>query len=646
MADASQGFGAPSISTPGRFQARASTPPHRQSGPARAAARHLPPELEFLVRHGVSPDLLLRAVAAETGDVEPLEALLAEGIVTEEHYYHALARHLGCAYYIGEPPFAAHFDAVKGLRCGVAPLAAEAGPRAVIAPRAQFVPRLIEMRAAGGLSPESFAVASPQRFAALVRMRQGDAVLADALGRLPDSLSARRGMSGVQIAVAGLAAVLAVALGAANMHLLAGIASLALWLFFSASILLRSAAAVAGDDEVRPRMLSDDELPVYTVIVPVYREADVMEDLVRALDAMDYPKSKLEIKLVVERRDNETLSKILGMRLPGRYELVVAPPGEPATKPRALNIALATARGKLIVVYDAEDAPSPGQLRLAASRFAADRGVDCLQARLTIRNADNSWLSKLFAAEYAVLFDLINPGLCALELPIALGGTSNHFRVASLVAAGGWDEWNVAEDADLGIRLARSGCRVASLNSDTSEEAPHELVNWFRQRVRWQKGWLQAAIVHSRQPVRLFASLGRLRGLSVTVLIFGSVLSALFWPAFAVDVLVRAIEAGGGVASAWREAMDVYVYSLALAGIWTLAVPAGVAAKLRRLDLTAKDFALAPAYYVLVSLAAWVAILDLAARPHYWAKTDHGRSRRRVSKNPRVYRTDFLQAED
>ena len=158
---------------------------------------------------------------------------------------------------------------------------------------------------------------------------------------------------------------------------------------------------------------------------------------------------------------------------------------------------------------------------------------------------------------------------------------------------------------------------------------------------------MQTAIVHSRQPVRLFASLGRLRGLSVTVLIFGSVLSALFWPAFAVDVLVRAIEAGGGVASAWREAMDVYVYSLALAGIWTLAVPAGVAAKLRRLDLTAKDFALAPAYYVLVSLAAWAAILDLAARPHYWAKTDHGRSRRRApSKNPRVYRTDFLQAED
>jgi len=147
-------------------------------------------------------------------------------------------------------------------------------------------------------------------------------------------------------------------------------------------------------------------------------------------------------------------------------------------------------------VYDAEDAPAPDQLRLAASRFASESGLDCLQARLTVRNSGDSWLSNLFAVEYAVLFDLINPGLCALDMPIALGGTSNHFRVASLLGAGRWDEWNVAEDADLGIRLARSGYRVGSLSSDTSEEAPYELGNWFRQRTRWQKGWMR--LVKSR----------------------------------------------------------------------------------------------------------------------------------------------------
>jgi cellulose synthase/poly-beta-1,6-N-acetylglucosamine synthase-like glycosyltransferase len=167
------------------------------------------------------------------------------------------------------------------------------------------------------------------------------------------------------------------------------------------------------------------------------------------------------------------LNRLVELELPGRYEIVVAPPGPPQTKPRALNIALASARGELIVVYDAEDIPAPDQLRLAAARFAADKSVDCLQARLAIRNGGESWLASQFAIEYATLFDFINPGLCALDLPIALGGSSNHFRVRSLIDVGAWDEWNVTEDADLGIRLARFGYRVRALDSDTSEEAPH-----------------------------------------------------------------------------------------------------------------------------------------------------------------------------
>ena len=628
MADALQGSGPPSIATPRTFQGWVFERPHPRGEAQIRGTPTLPSEIQFLVQHGVSADRLLHALASKPDGVEPLDALLREGVVVEDEYYRALAQHLGCTYYVGEPPFAHHFDTVKGLKCGVAPLAGRGdGPRAVIAPRAELVPRLIKSTVAGRLRPNSFAVASPRGFAALVRMRRGDDILAEALGRIPQSLSAKRGMSGAQIATSGLVAIAAFALGLADFHALTGVASLALWLLFSASIVLRSAAAVAQADDARPPLLSDDELPVYTVVVPVFREADVIEDLVRALDAFDYPKSKMNIILVAERRDDETLSRIVGLRLPARYELVVAPPGGPCTKPRALDIALATARGELIVVYDAEDEPSPGQLRLAASHFAADRGIDCLQARLTIRNAGNSWISKLFAVEYAVLFDLINPGLCALDLPIALGGTSNHFRVATLIAAGGWDEWNVAEDADLGIRLARFGYRICGLSSDTTEEAPHELLNWFRQRVRWQKGYMQTCMVHSREPMRLLASLGKLRTLSATLLVFGSVVTALFWPAFAVDTLLRAFEAGPDT-SAWREATDVFTYILALAGIWALAVPAIVVARLRRLDLRARDFALAPIYYFLVSLAAWSAILDLARRPHYWAKTEHGRSHR------------------
>ena len=157
-----------------------------------------------------------------------------------------------------------------------------------------------------------------------------------------------------------------------SIHLLIEVLSLALWLVFSSMIVMRSAVAIAHDDKIRPPMLSDGELPVYTVIVAVYREADVIGDLVRALDAFDYPKTKLDIKLVAEQRDEETIARLLAMRLPACYELIIAPPGEPSTKPRALNIALASARGKLLVIYDAEELAGAGPT--PARRIAVRRG--------------------------------------------------------------------------------------------------------------------------------------------------------------------------------------------------------------------------------------------------------------------------------
>jgi len=438
-------------------------------------------------------------------------------------------------------------------------------------------------------------------------------------------------MTGLQVAGVGTAATSAFVLGVTNFGLLQALWSAMLWLIFSASVVLRSMAAVASREEVRPPKVPDDELPNYTIVVALYREAYVVEDLIKAIDAFDYPKSKLDIKLVVEQRDVETLGRIVELRLPACYEVIVAPPGQPQTKPRALNIALSSARGDFVVVYDAEDAPSPDQLRLAASCFAAEKDLDCLQARLAIRNHGDSLLSKLFAIEYATLFDLINPGLCALNLPIPLGGSSNHFRVRSLVGVGAWDEWNVTEDADLGIRLARFGYRVRALDSDTWEEAPYELGNWFRQRVRWQKGWMQTLIVHSRRPIFFCRDLGLRRAVAATTLIIGAIFGCLFWPAFAAGTIWRALTVGQGVLSPWREMSDVFIYFLALSGVWTIVLPAMIAANLRRLKLTMGEIVLLPVYYILVSAATWTAMVDLALWPHYWAKTAHGRSQQRPS---------------
>jgi hypothetical protein len=316
----------------------------RGEGPAEAPGA-LSPELGFIAGQGLSPQSLLSVMNGAPMGVRPLDALLNEGILHEDAYYGALARHLGCDYYRGDPPFASGFDAVRGLRCGVGPLDGHGHhARAVIAPDARSVSRLIEMTSSGRLHPASFAVTSPQRFASLVRMQRGKAILDDALGRLPAGLSARTGMSVAQIAATGLLAAAAFALGIANLQLLNATLAGSCWLTFLASIVLRSMAAVPNGATVRPPLLSDDELPVYTVVAALYNESEVVENLIKAFDAFDYPKSKLDIKLVVERRDRETLSRILALRLPARYEVIVAPPGEPSTKPRAQYRACVGAR--------------------------------------------------------------------------------------------------------------------------------------------------------------------------------------------------------------------------------------------------------------------------------------------------------------
>src|SRR5579872_6300313 len=198
-------------------------------------------------------------------------------------------------------------------------------------------------------------------------------------------------------------------------------------------------------------------------------------------------------------------------------------------------------RGRYVVVYDAEDKPDRDQLRRAVARFEAEPDIGCLQARLAIEETGGQWLATMFAVEYAALFDALNPGLAELRAPIALGGTSNHFRTDVLRRVGGWDAWNVAEDADLGLRLARFGVRVATFDSDTYEEAPTVFAQWLGQRRRWQKGWLQNALVHSRNPARVLRELGAARTVATVELIGGGVLGGFFGPLLTAIALWRVL---------------------------------------------------------------------------------------------------------
>ncbi|WP_234811131.1 glycosyltransferase family 2 protein [Xaviernesmea oryzae] len=266
-------------------------------------------------------------------------------------------------------------------------------------------------------------------------------------------------------------------------------------LVYFASLLLRLAALTQqrfGTVMPPAFRLQHGPLPCYTVMVALYREAAVAEQLIASLRRLDWPHSLLDIKLVCEADDRETIAALKALSAGAHFEIVEVPPSEPRTKPKALTYALGAARGEFLAIYDAEDRPHPQQLREAYQRFrASPRELACLQAPLIVTNGQDSWISALFSLEYAALFRGLLPMLANAGMPLPLGGTSNHFRTEALHAAGGWDPFNVTEDADLGLRLYRLGYRSGVIGRQTLEDAPTTMRVWMGQRSRWFKGWLQ-----------------------------------------------------------------------------------------------------------------------------------------------------------
>jgi cellulose synthase/poly-beta-1,6-N-acetylglucosamine synthase-like glycosyltransferase len=589
------------------------------------------PEIAFLAGFGVPREALLAATRTAGGGVSPEQAFLGGGHMREEDFYRLLAAHLGLSYYVGEFAIVGCADPAQAAMRGGARLAPNAGgARAVLAPRGRALTLLLLVFAAGRL-PRSFVITSPQTLGGVVRRQMGRQVAeqaASALEMADPRLTAHPLFAGGRIGWAILLALGALWAGALISESFAASCAVVLWLAFAASAALRLAAtAAAGRPAAEAAALDDADLPTYSIIAPLYREARMAPRLVRALEAIDYPKARLDVKIVIERDDRDTLVALAKLQLPAWYDVIVAPPGAPATKPRALNVALPFARGDLIVVYDAEDIPAPDQLRRAAARFATDATIECLQARLAIHNADDGWIPKLFAIEYAALFDVVNPGLAALGAPIALGGSSNHFRTRTLRRVGQWDAWNVTEDADLGLRLARFGLRVATMDSDTFEEAPSRLGNWFGQRRRWHKGWVQTLAVHSRSPRRLVREFGWARALAAQALMLGPVLGGLLGPALVGFTLWRWLEGqlftSRSVGAVVGDALSL---TLMLAGSAAILLPIALALRGRGLLRLCLWLPLLPLYYCLVSLAAWAALIDLARRPFHWWKTEHGQT--------------------
>jgi cellulose synthase/poly-beta-1,6-N-acetylglucosamine synthase-like glycosyltransferase len=381
----------------------------------------------------------------------------------------------------------------------------------------------------------------------------------------------------------------------------------------------------------RRRHLPDAELPIYTVMIALYREATSVAPLLQAIADLDYPREKLDVILVTEAEDESTRQAIARLQPMPHVQVITVPAIGPQTKPKALNYALPFARGSFVAVFDAEDRMEPRQLRAALDAFD-HHGPDiaCVQASLMIDNASESVLSRMFAAEYAGQFDVLLHGLSALHLPLPLGGSSNHFRTDVLRHVGGWDAWNVTEDADLGIRLARFGYRCVTFASTTYEEAPVHVSAWLRQRSRWMKGWMQTTAVHLRSPWRLWRDVGTVRALGVAVIAGSNVLTALAYPLLLVEIALFAGRAGvTGSLSGFLVDMLMPLHLTAISAGYFATVTVGLMGLARRRQMRhAWILLLAPLYWGLLSIAAWRALWQLLREPHRWEKTQHAVSPR------------------
>ncbi|CAI9386373.1 hypothetical protein MICABA_00348 [Microbacterium sp. T2.11-28] len=404
---------------------------------------------------------------------------------------------------------------------------------------------------------------------------------------------------------------------------------------FLASTLFKFSVALHGSrydlvqhvDAESIAALDDADLPIYTVLVPVFREARIVGRLVENLGRLDYPAEKLEVIILVEEEDDETRDALAVSSPPDNFLVVTVPKGSPQTKPRACNVGLEVARGEFLVIYDAEDAPEPDQLKKTVVAFSrADASTVVMQASLNYFNARENVLTRMFALEYSYWFDYMLAGLDVRDLPIPLGGTSNHFRTSALRELGGWDPYNVTEDADLGIRASALGYRVGVVDSTTMEEATSRMGIFIGQRSRWIKGYMQTALVHARRPGRLIAQVGLRRFFSFALLIAGTPLTFLGVIPFTALLIAS-------FAVPWLDISDAFpplVLWLCLLNFLIgngLMVYLNMMGPYKRGSFWLVGWALLnPVYWLLHSAASYKALWQLITKPHYWQKTEHGMS--------------------
>ena len=371
--------------------------------------------------------------------------------------------------------------------------------------------------------------------------------------------------------------------------------------------------------EKSPLAKLSDDLPVYSVLIPLYREEFKVKAILQAMDKMNYPKDKLDVKLIIENDDILTKRTIAVNNIPDYVQVIKVPFSLPRTKPKALNYSIAFLKGEYVTIYDAEDIPDPDQLLKAVHAFRSlPENYACIQAKLNFYNQNENFLTKFFSIEYSVWFEYLLRGLSLLDLPVTLGGTSNHFKVSKLAEALYWDPYNVTEDADLGIRLYMKGYKVHLINSTTMEEAPNDVLTWIAQRARWIKGFIQTFFVFIKTK-KDYKRFGFLKIASVYIFVGLSTYSFFCLPWL---FLIFMLEINHNIYYLWMINSLFsfsYMYAIAYLVIKNSKPPMS--------KLTIKDWItliIWPAYFILHTIACYRAFWETIKSPFKWNKTPHG----------------------
>ena len=492
----------------------------------------------------VAPDAMLTALSQRGRENGRLpDVLRARGLVVERDLLGVDARNWGIRLVdldaqLPDPRLIDALGVTDCLRHGLVPWQKVGDVTVVVTSRPEEFRRLRPMLEAR-LGPVAAGLASSRSVLAAIHARRGEDLARAAENRVAPAESCRNWPKLYQ-SPRLMAALTLIAAAVYFAPLVIGLLTFAfaiLSLILSLGLKLTAVLAALRQPPAGPLPPTDGILPIISIIVALYREGDIAPRLIRRLARLDYPAELLDVILAVEAEDHVTLDALANAELPPWMRVVIVPEGQVKTKPRALNHALDHARGAIIGVYDAEDAPEPDQLRKVVAHFQrSGPDVACLQGVLDYYNPRTNWLSRCFTIEYAGWFRMILPGIARLGLVVPLGGTTLFFRREVLDRLGAWDAHNVTEDADLGVRLARHGYRTEVIDTVTLEEANCRALPWVKQRSRWIKGYIMTYAVHMRAPRLLWQQLGPRAFIGFQIMFLGTIaqflLAPLFWSLF------------------------------------------------------------------------------------------------------------------